>query len=150
MNGRLWEAPELQAQLNGPLIISENTDEKTAKLIREIGIEKWAGTAEFDLTMSLAIKQPEKMQLNGKLGLRQFRLETGCVCAYIDNPLASNDVGIVHAGYGNPWTRAPISRPTVALTIPPGGIVGFCLTHKAGPPIVGRQKKDLFSPHPSA
>jgi hypothetical protein len=31
---------------------------------------------------------------------------------------------------GRAWAHAPISRPTVAPTIPPGGIAGFCLTHK--------------------
>ena len=41
--------------------------------------------------------------------------------------------------------QAPISRPTVAPTIPPGGIVGFCLTHKAESSIVCRQKRDFLS-----
>jgi len=36
-------------------------------------------------------------------------------------------------------------RPTVAPTIPPGGIVGFCLTHKAESSIVCRQKRDFLS-----
>ena len=70
----LLDAPEVQAQLNGSLVVGGLTDEKMIKLLRPAGINKMAGTADLDLSLKLAIAKPEDLQLNGTIGLRGFNL----------------------------------------------------------------------------
>jgi uncharacterized protein YhdP len=80
----LLEKPEVAAHLHGQLKVSEITDEKTIKLLRERGIEKLAGTAELDLALHLETARPEHFSLQGNVGLRNFQLGTSLAPASLE------------------------------------------------------------------
>ena len=64
--------PKIEATLEGPLTVTEATDEKTKKLLTDFGINKMDGTAELDLTLKLAAAHPERFDLQGKIAFRNF------------------------------------------------------------------------------
>lgn len=80
----LLEKPQVTAHLKGQLKVDKTTDKDAVKLLRELGIEKVAGTAELDLTLQLDTGRPEHFRLEGKVDLRDFQLGTSLVPAFFE------------------------------------------------------------------
>lgn len=72
----LLEKPKIDANINGRIKLDAIADEKFQKLLENIGLEKVGGAADFDLTVELETARPADFQLQGDIGLKDFRIKT--------------------------------------------------------------------------
>jgi len=72
----LLESPKVQAQLTGAFVVEEVKDDETKQIMKALGIERYSGAGNTDLSLQLAFDKPEDIQIKGKLVLKGFRLKT--------------------------------------------------------------------------
>ena len=81
----LTEKPLIDARVQGRLQVKEIFDEDVKKLLCDLGFEKLVGAADMDLTVKLDSAQPEQVQLQGKVGLRDFQVKTSFMPAFLES-----------------------------------------------------------------
>lgn len=107
----LLDTPEIQAQMKGSLVVARLTDKKMIKLLKPVGINRMAGTADLDLSLKLALAKPEDFQLNGTIGLRGFDLGTTLT------PVSFKDI---HLNAAIDADAVDISDCRLTVTVPAG------------------------------
>ncbi len=108
----LMDAPEIQAQVTGPLVVTGLTDEKMIKLLRPAGINKMAGAADLNVSLKLATAKPEDLQLEGTIELRGFSLGTSFTPAFFE------DIHLKAAVSGD---TVDVSEADLMITLPEAG-----------------------------
>jgi hypothetical protein len=74
--GDLLDQPRVDIHLKGPLEMDKITDGAVQKLLHEVGIRTLAGRAEMDLALGFRTAAPRDLEIKGKVGLRDLRVET--------------------------------------------------------------------------
>ena len=72
----LLEKPKIDARIKGQLKVDDSTDKQFAATLKDIGLEKLAGTADVDLTLEMETAQPEGFQVQGTVNLRDMLVKT--------------------------------------------------------------------------
>ena len=80
----LTEKPMVNARVQGRLQANEISDEDVKKLLRDLGLVKLVGAADIDLAVKLDSAQPEQVQLQGKVRLRDFQVKTAFTPALLE------------------------------------------------------------------
>jgi hypothetical protein len=66
----------VEAIVKGDLKVEKDSDEEVVALLRRLGLEEVSGAADFDASVSLETAQPEKLQVQGIIGLRDVQAKT--------------------------------------------------------------------------
>ena len=66
----------VEAIVKGDLKVKKDSDEEVVALLRRLGLEEVSGAADFDASVSLETAQPEKLQVQGNIGLRDVQAKT--------------------------------------------------------------------------
>jgi hypothetical protein len=110
----LLEKPKIDANINGRLKLDAIADEKFQKLLENIGLEKVVGVADLDLTVELETVRPADFQLQGDIGLKDFRVKTVYTPAVLHGLNAK--VGIKPAVVNISQTSAIVALPAAATS----------------------------------
>lgn len=68
--------PRVEATVKGDLKVKKNSDEEVAAFLRRLGLEEVSGVADLDAAVALETAQPEKVQVQGTIGLRDVQAKT--------------------------------------------------------------------------
>ena len=68
--------PRVEATVKGDLKVKKDSDEEVAAFLRRLGLEEVSGAADLDAAVTLETSQPEKVQVQGNVGLRGVRAKT--------------------------------------------------------------------------
>jgi hypothetical protein len=73
---KLFTAPRVEAMVKGPLQVNKNPVEDLAAFFRRRGLDEVSGAADLDAAVSLETAQPEKVHVQGTIGLRDVQAKT--------------------------------------------------------------------------
>jgi hypothetical protein len=68
--------PRVEATVKGDLKVRKDSDEEVAVLLRRLGLEEVSGAATVDSAVALETSQPEEVQVQGNIGLRDVQAKT--------------------------------------------------------------------------
>jgi len=105
----LPESPKVQARLTGAFVVEEVKDDETAQIWKALGIERFSGAGNTDLSLLLAFDKPEDIQIKGKFVLKGFRLKTSLT------PVSFEDI---HMETTLSAETLDISRCALVVTVP--------------------------------
>ena len=73
---KLLGKPRVEATVKGDLKVKKDSDEEVAAFLRRLGLEEVSGAATVDSAVALETSQPEKVQVQGNIGLRDVQAKT--------------------------------------------------------------------------
>ena len=70
---KLFEEPTVEATVRGPLRVDKDPAEDLGAFLRRCGLDEVSGSADLDATVVVETSQPEKVQVQGNIGLRDVQ-----------------------------------------------------------------------------